>query len=63
MPHVFEVSDRIHVQRLGRRIACLPTSHTTMPEVVALLTGATEPGADQLSDEPVRTPAATEVSA
>ena len=29
MPHVFEVADRIHIQRLGRRIAVVtPSSHT-----------------------------------
>ncbi|MFI7443184.1 ATP-binding cassette domain-containing protein [Nonomuraea indica] len=44
MPHVFEVADRIHVQRLGRRIACVPTSDITMAEAVALMTGAAQPG-------------------
>ena len=29
MPHVFEVADRIHIQRLGRRVAVVtPQSHT-----------------------------------
>jgi fructose transport system ATP-binding protein len=53
MPHVFEVSDRIHIQRLGRRIACLPTAALTMPDAVALMTGAVTPGPEHLSDEPV----------
>ena len=48
MPHVFEVADRIHIQRLGRRVAVVtPTSHT-MAEAVAIMTGALkidEPGA------------------
>jgi fructose transport system ATP-binding protein len=40
MPQVFEVSDRIHIQRLGRRVAVVtPTSHT-MSEAVAIMTGA-----------------------
>jgi fructose transport system ATP-binding protein len=57
MPHVFEVADRIHVQRLGRRIACVPTEQTTMPDIVALLTGAVTPGPEHLDDRPVREPA------
>ena len=41
MPHVFEVADRIHIMRLGRRVAVV-TPHThTMPEAVAIMTGAT----------------------
>ena len=59
MPHVFEVSDRIHVQRLGRRIACVPTASLTMPDAVALMTGAVAPRPEHLSDEPVRVPAVT----
>jgi fructose transport system ATP-binding protein len=40
MPHVFEVADRIHIQRLGRRVAVVtPRSHT-MAEAVAIMTGA-----------------------
>jgi fructose transport system ATP-binding protein len=40
MPHVFEVSDRIHIHRLGRRVAVVtPRSHT-MSEAVAIMTGA-----------------------
>lgn len=40
MPHVFEVADRIHIQRLGRCAGVVtPTSHT-MPETVAIMTGA-----------------------
>lgn len=41
MPHVFEVADRIHIQRLGRCAGVItPTSHT-MTEAVAIMTGAT----------------------
>ncbi|MBM9468369.1 ATP-binding cassette domain-containing protein [Nakamurella leprariae] len=43
MPHVFEVADRIHVHRLGQRAAVVRPSERTMSEVVALMTGATEP--------------------
>ena len=45
MPHVFEVADRIHIQRLGRRIAVVtPTSHTPN-DAVAIMTGAMDPAA------------------
>lgn len=41
MPHVFEVADRIHIQRLGRCAGVVtPQSHTPN-EVVAIMTGAT----------------------
>jgi fructose transport system ATP-binding protein len=45
MPHVFEVADRIHIHRLGRRIAVVTPKSHSMNEVVAIMTGATEPGA------------------
>jgi fructose transport system ATP-binding protein len=44
MPHVFEVADRIHIHRLGRRIAVVSPKTHNMNEVVAIMTGATEPG-------------------
>jgi fructose transport system ATP-binding protein len=40
MPHVFEVADRIHIQRLGRRIAVVTPQSHTMSEAVAIMTGA-----------------------
>ena len=43
MPHVFEVADRIHVQRLGRRVATVTPSSHTMADTVAIMTGAAEP--------------------
>ena len=47
MPHVFELADRIHIMRLGKRIAVV-TPHThTMPEAVALMTGATKSELEQ----------------
>jgi fructose transport system ATP-binding protein len=42
MPHVYEVADRIHIQRLGKRVAeVTPASHP-MNEAVAIMTGAME---------------------
>jgi fructose transport system ATP-binding protein len=40
MPHVFEVADRIHIHRLGRRVAVVTPSSHTMSEAVAIMTGA-----------------------
>ena len=40
MPHVFEVADRIHIQRLGRRAALVRTSDIGMSDAVAVMTGA-----------------------
>ncbi len=40
MPHVFEVADRIHIHRLGRRVAVVSPESTTMSETVAIMTGA-----------------------
>ena len=42
MPHVFEVADRIHVHRLGRRSRVVDPKSSTMAEVVAFMTGAKE---------------------
>ena len=47
MPHVFELADRIQIMRLGRRVAVV-TPHThTMPEAVAIMTGATQSELDR----------------
>jgi fructose transport system ATP-binding protein len=40
MPQVFEIADRIHVHRLGRRVAVVKPDDYAMNEVVALMTGA-----------------------
>jgi fructose transport system ATP-binding protein len=40
MPHVFEVADRIHIQRLGRRAALVKASEIKMADAVAIMTGA-----------------------
>jgi fructose transport system ATP-binding protein len=45
MPHVFEVADRIHIQRLGRRIAVIEPGSVSMSDAVAIMTGATPPPA------------------
>ncbi len=43
MPHVFEVADRIHIHRLGRRHAVVQPSAISMSDAVAIMTGAKEP--------------------
>jgi len=40
MPQVFEVADRIHVQRLGRRAAVITPGSASMNDAVAIMTGA-----------------------
>ncbi len=40
MPHVFDVADRIHIQRLGRRATVVTPASHTMAEAVAIMTGA-----------------------
>jgi simple sugar transport system ATP-binding protein len=41
MPHVIEVSDRVQVLRMGRRVATFTTADTSMEELVSAMTGAT----------------------
>jgi len=43
MPHVFEVADRIHVARLGKRAAVLNPKKIDMSDAVAVMTGARAP--------------------
>jgi fructose transport system ATP-binding protein len=40
MPNVFEVADRVHVQRLGARAAVISPKTHTMEDAVAIMTGA-----------------------
>jgi fructose transport system ATP-binding protein len=40
MPHVFELADRIHIMRLGRRVAVVTPQTHSMSEAVAIMTGA-----------------------
>ncbi len=43
MPHVFEVADRIHVHRLGKRLCVIDPKEHAMSDAVAYMTGAKEP--------------------
>ena len=43
MPHVFEIADRIHVARLGKRAAVLNPKTISMSDTVAVMTGAMKP--------------------
>jgi fructose transport system ATP-binding protein len=43
MPQVFEIADRIHVQRLGRRLCVLDRAECTMADAVSFMTGAKAP--------------------
>ena len=49
MPHVFEVADRIHVHRLGKRLCVIDPKKNTMSDAVALMTGAKEPSEQELA--------------
>ncbi len=40
MPHVWELADRIHIQRLGRRVAVIKPDDYSMSDGVAIMTGA-----------------------
>jgi fructose transport system ATP-binding protein len=46
MPHVFEVADRIHVHRLGKRLCVIDPKKQSMADAVALMTGAKQPPAE-----------------
>jgi simple sugar transport system ATP-binding protein len=41
MPHVMQVSDRVQVLRMGKRVAVYDTKDTSMEQLVAAMTGAT----------------------
>ena len=43
MPHVFEVADRIHVHRMGKRAAILNPKRVSMADTVSVMTGAIRP--------------------
>ena len=49
MPHVFEVADRIHIHRLGRRLVTIRPDEHSMADAVAFMTGAKEPPAEALA--------------
>ncbi|HLW93628.1 MAG TPA: ATP-binding cassette domain-containing protein [Roseiarcus sp.] len=46
MPHVFEVADRIHIHRLGRRLTVIDPKRQSMSDAVAMMTGALAPPAE-----------------
>ena len=43
MPQVFDVADRVHIMRLGRRVAVVTTATCSMEDAVAIMTGAKQP--------------------
>ena len=43
MPHVFEVADRIHIHRLGKRLCVIKPGDYSMSDAVAFMTGAKVP--------------------
>ena len=47
MPHVFELADRIHIHRLGRRLAVINPRKHSMSDAVAMMTGAMAPTAEE----------------
>jgi fructose transport system ATP-binding protein len=53
MPQVFEVADRIHVQRLGRRAAVVSPQTISVTDAVAIMTGALKVPPDQQSLQPI----------
>ena len=51
MPHVFEVADRIHIHRLGRRLAVIDPKRYSMNDAVAFMTGAAVPPEAEVPSE------------
>jgi len=49
MPHVFEVCDRIHIHRLGRRLTVIDPKKQSMSDAVAMMTGAMAPPAEEMA--------------
>lgn len=49
MPHVFEIADRIHVHRLGKRLCVVDPKSISMSDAVALMTGAVEPTPEMMA--------------
>jgi len=47
MPQVFDVADRIHIQRLGRCTGVVTPQSHSMEDAVAIMTGAKMVGADE----------------
>jgi fructose transport system ATP-binding protein len=51
MPNVFEIADRIHIHRLGRRAAVVRPQDRSMSDVVAIMTGALRPDGEGPADD------------
>ncbi|OJY62927.1 MAG: sugar ABC transporter ATP-binding protein [Rhizobium sp. 60-20] len=49
MPHVFEVADRIHIHRLGRRLTVINPKDYSMSDAVAFMTGAKAPPVENVA--------------
>lgn len=49
MPHVFDVADRIHIHRLGRRLCVIKPGEYDMSDAVAFMTGAKEPPRESIA--------------
>jgi fructose transport system ATP-binding protein len=49
MPHVFEVADRIHIHRLGRRLCTINPKDFSMSDAVAFMTGAKTPPSELMA--------------
>jgi len=49
MPHVFEVADRIHIHRLGKRLCVINPKDFTMSDAVAFMTGAKTPPSELMA--------------
>lgn len=49
MPHVFEVCDRVHIHRLGKRLCVIDPKQYEMSDAVAFMTGAKEPPAEAIA--------------
>ena len=58
MPQVFEVADRIHIQRLGKRAAVVSPKTISMSDAVAVMTGALKVVPEQEVDGPETAPPA-----
>jgi len=55
MPHVFEVADRIHIHRLGKRLCVINPKDYSMSDAVALMTGAKSPDETMHVNESITT--------
>ena len=49
MPHVFEVADRIHIHRLGRRLTVINPKDYSVSDAVAFMTGAKAPPVENVA--------------